>query len=353
MRYLSGYTGLMKAFVHGMAALSGVRDRDALNAAFVRLVMQTVDGTVRQVALIRVVGEGADRRCLVCARLDAGSDAVGCDPIWQDWGDLPLLAEKPLYARVLADGTPQSVQDGALCRSLFAVMGEQGASGLLEISSEQPLDESAHVRLTALLQTYQNVLGLLDYGEKDALTELLNRKTFDGAFFKATAATQTVDVEDDRRASQDGGQYWLAVLDIDHFKRVNDTYGHLIGDEVLLLVARIMRNSFRFHDQLYRFGGEEFVILMRCRDAKDAAQALERLRHNVESYVFPQVGSITVSLGFSVLQPHDTPGAAFGRADKAVYHAKSHGRNQVVSYQDLVDSGVIQEQTEDMDVDLF
>lgn len=336
-----------------MAALSGVRDRDALNAAFVRLVMQTVDGTVRQVALVRVVGDGADRRCLVCARLNAGSDAVGCDPIWQDWSELPLLIDKPVHAQVLADGAPQFTQDGALHRSLFAVMGEQGAWGLLEIASEQSLDEGSHIRLTALLQTYQNVLGLLDYGEKDALTELLNRKTFDGAFFKATAAAHPSEVEDDRRASQEGGQYWLAVLDIDHFKRVNDTYGHLIGDEVLLLVARIMRNSFRFHDQLYRFGGEEFVILMRCRDEKDAAHALERLRHNVQNYAFPQIGSITVSLGFSVLQPHDTPGAAFGRADKAVYHAKSHGRNQVISYQDLVDSGVVQEQTEDMDVDLF
>lgn len=343
----------MKAFVHGMAALSGVRDRDALNAAFVRLVMQTMDGTVRQVALVRVVGDGADRRCLVCARLEAGSDAVGCDPIWQDWQKLPLLFDKPVHAQVLTDGAPQFIQDGALHHSLFAVMGEQGALGLLEIVSEQSLDEGSHIRLTALLQTYQNVLGLLDYGEKDALTELLNRKTFDGAFFKATAASEPTHVEDERRVSLDGGQYWLAVLDIDHFKRVNDTYGHLIGDEVLLLVARIMRNSFRFHDQLYRFGGEEFVILMRCRDAKDAAQALERLRHNVQSYAFPQVGSITVSLGFSVLQPHDTPGAAFGRADKAVYHAKAHGRNQVVSYQELVDSGVVQEASEDMDVDLF
>jgi diguanylate cyclase (GGDEF)-like protein len=134
---------------------------------------------------------------------------------------------------------------------------------------------------------------------------------------------------------------------------VNDTYGHLIGDEVLLLLARIMRDSFRFHDQLYRFGGEEFVVLMRCRDEEDARQALERLRHNVQVYAFPQVGSITVSLGFSVLHPHDTPSAAFGRADKAVYHAKSHGRNQVVNYQNLVNSGAVQEQTEDMVVDLF
>lgn len=342
----------MKAFVHGMAALSGVRDRDALNADFVRLVMQTATLRVQRVALLRVIGSPQEYRCLLCAQYESGSDTVKSDPVWQDWNDLPRLSDKPVHAKVWAEGGSQGMQDGAQYCTVYAVMGEQGTWGLLEVGSQQALDEDTNTRLEALLQTFQNVLGLLDYGEKDALTELLNRKTFDGAFFKATAVTQAPLPAQERRAGQEG-EYWLAVLDIDHFKRVNDTYGHLIGDEVLLLVARIMRDSFRFHDQLYRFGGEEFVILMRCRDEHDAMQALERLRSNVQNYAFPQVGSITVSLGFSVLQAHDTPSAAFGRADKAVYHAKSHGRNQVVSYQALVESGAVQEKTEDMDVDLF
>lgn len=343
----------MTAFVQGLAALSGVRDRDALDAAFVRLVMQTLGTSVQVVSLVRVVGEGDDRRCLVRARLRQGQDTLESDPVWQDWGDLPLLASRPHHAAVFA-GTAPGGADPDGTTHVFTVSGEQGPWGMLEIVVAAPWTSDTERLIGAMLQTYQNVLGLLDYGEKDALTELLNRKTFDGAFFKATAAShQDPDLASERRSANAGGQYWLAVLDIDHFKRVNDSFGHLIGDEVLLLVARIMRNSFRFHDQLYRFGGEEFVILMRCRDPLDAAHALERLRRNVEAYAFPQVGSITVSVGFSELLPHDTPGAAFGRADKAVYHAKSHGRNQVVSYQDLVRSGAVQEQAEDMDVDLF
>lgn len=347
------YTAKMTGFVQGLAALSGVRDRDALDAAFVRLVLQTLDTGVQQVSLIRVVGEQDDRRCLVRARLRAGSDTVESDPVWQDWSDLPLLSSMPQHAGILS-GASLGGLDAQGRLHVFPVSGEQGPWGMLEIVANPPWREGTDRLIGALLQTYQNVLGLLDYGEKDALTELLNRKTFDGAFFKATStAKQESTFEGERRATNEGGNYWLAVLDIDHFKRVNDTYGHLIGDEVLLLVARIMRNSFRFHDQLYRFGGEEFVILMRCRDASDAANALERLRHNVETYAFPQVGSITVSIGFSELQPLDTPGAAFGRADKAVYHAKAHGRNQVVSYQELLKAGAVQEATEDMDVDLF
>jgi diguanylate cyclase (GGDEF)-like protein len=343
----------MTAFVQGLAALSGVRDRDALDAAFVRLVLQTLDSGVQEVSLIMVVGEGDDRRCLVRARLRAGGDQVESDPVWQDWSTLPLLSSRPQHAGVLLGQYPGGLDEQGRLH-VFPVTGEQGPWGLLEIVADPPWQEGTDRLIGAMLQTYQNVLGLLDYGEKDALTELLNRKTFDGAFFKATATVkQDSEFEGERRSANEGGTYWLAVLDIDHFKRVNDTYGHLIGDEVLLLVARIMRNSFRFHDQLYRFGGEEFVILMRCRDQNDAANALERLRHNVQSYAFPQVGSITVSIGFSELQPLDTPGAAFGRADKAVYHAKEHGRNQVVSYQDLIKSGAVQEAADDMDIDLF
>jgi diguanylate cyclase (GGDEF)-like protein len=144
------------------------------------------------------------------------------------------------------------------------------------------------------------------------------------------------------------------VLDIDHFKRVNDTFGHLIGDEVLLLLSRLMRTSFRFHDHLYRFGGEEFVVLMRCESEHDAAQAFERLRANVERYTFPQVGRITISVGFTGLRPGDTPQLAFARADKAVYHAKQNGRNRVASHTLLVQQGHLTDEVADnSDAELF
>jgi diguanylate cyclase (GGDEF)-like protein len=145
----------------------------------------------------------------------------------------------------------------------------------------------------------------------------------------------------------------MGVIDIDHFKRVNDTYGHLIGDEVLLLLARLMRASFRFDDRLYRFGGEEFVVLMRCTDAAAASLAFERLRSHVERHMFPQVGRITVSIGFTELKPGDTPSGAFERADKAVYFAKGQGRNQVRHHADLVAAGHLEDDTKVGDVELF
>jgi diguanylate cyclase (GGDEF)-like protein len=155
------------------------------------------------------------------------------------------------------------------------------------------------------------------------------------------------------RAAQGGAQVAVLLIDIDHFKSVNDSYGHLIGDEVLLLLSRLMRSSFRFHDRLYRFGGEEFVVLMRCAREEDTAMALERMRQNTEAYAFPQVGRITISIGFTEVKPGDTPSGAFERADKAVYYAKGHGRNQVRSHAALVASGALEDDSIIGDVELF
>lgn len=345
----------MKMLVEGLASMSGLRDREALDFAFVRLVANCASESIVLTSLLRVVGEDDDRRCLACARLDAQMAQPECDAVWMDWTALPKLADSPYRQQAFLQS--KCTQSGVgPYYAVFPVGGAQGVWAVLEVQSRQPLPASTLEMIESIVLTYQNLLGLLDYGEKDALTELLNRKTFDGAFFKA-AAQQNEEVDSerpDRREPAQTGRYWLAMLDIDHFKRVNDTFGHLIGDEVLLLMARLMRANFRFHDQLYRFGGEEFVVLMRCDSSEDAHVALERLRRSVQAYAFPQVGEITVSIGYSALQENDTPSGAFGRADKAVYYAKAHGRNMVCSYQDLVQAGELVEQaSEAMDVDLF
>jgi diguanylate cyclase (GGDEF)-like protein len=122
---------------------------------------------------------------------------------------------------------------------------------------------------------------------------------------------------------------------------------------VLLLLSRLMRASFRFHDRLYRFGGEEFVVLLRCGSDAHATQAFERLRAATAAYVFPQVGRITVSIGFTDVREGDNPSTAFERADKAVYWAKAHGRNQVAEYAALVARGELVEGQKTGDVELF
>lgn len=346
----------MNALVQGLAALGGLRDRDTLDTELVRLVVLHAGLGVTRAELIRVLGDGDEQRCLALATMRHDQDQPTHDVLWSDWTQLPHLMDFPL--RVRAFEKDRAVQEDQPAPMTVLPMGTRdGLRILLEVTSVKPLSPRRVDLLQSVLLAYQNLLGLLDYGERDSLTELLNRKTFDGAFFKATAdnsSTPPEGVYERRESGRIAGGVWLAVLDIDHFKRVNDTYGHLIGDEVLLLLARLMRNNFRFYDQLYRFGGEEFVVLMRCDDAGQAEIALERLRLRVSDFAFPQVGSITVSIGVSQLLPNDTPSSAFGRADKAVYYAKEHGRNRLCNYQLLVAEGQLTEQAADeMDVDLF
>ena len=144
------------------------------------------------------------------------------------------------------------------------------------------------------------------------------------------------------------------MIDIDHFKQVNDSYGHLIGDEVLLLLSRLMRGSFRFHDRLYRFGGEEFVVLLRCGSEHDAMQAFERLRSVTEALPVPAGGPHHGQhrLHRRAHRRH-ARARAFERADKAVYWAKAHGRNQVAEHSDLVKRGELTESQKAGDIELF
>ena len=345
----------MKDLTHSLAKLTALRDRDALEQAMAGLVLQCLPGQIQQVALYRVVFDGAVNRCMpLLVQTAAESQPQRMDP-HPLWHHLPELKPQSLLERAFVTGDVQTLCAQEFCTTVFAL--EAGSPVLLEVQSAEALTASDTDWLTDLFQVYSNVVSLLDYGEKDTLTELLNRKTFDVSFIKAAAGLEPTPfhaLTDERRQSADARGAWLAVLDIDHFKKVNDTYGHLIGDEVLLLVARIMRSCFRYSDQLYRFGGEEFVVLMRCDGEADALCVLERLRSTIEHYRFPQVGTITASIGVTQVFHNDIPSQAFGRADEAVYYAKAHGRNQVHSHQRLVTQGELVEHiNEGMDVDLF
>ena len=113
------------------------------------------------------------------------------------------------------------------------------------------------------------------------------------------------------------------------------------------------RQTFRLLDRLYRFGGEEFVVMLRCPDEEGAMAAMERFRQRVQSYPFPRVNHVTVSIGFTDIRSGDTPPAAVERADLAVYYAKHHGRNQVRSHAALVREGALVDVAQTSDVEFF
>jgi diguanylate cyclase (GGDEF)-like protein len=341
----------MSELVDHLAELTGFRDRDVLDVTLAGAFRDLLHP--RTVAIYRVVGDGDNQRWLTRARLDEGDAVATADPVWVDLDSLPALADHPARCEALSGQTVVSVS-GDAGLSVFPLATDREVVGVLEIVTDGELHTEAQRMVCSILRIYRNFQGLLDYSERDTLTGLLNRKTFDESFLKISSVIPMAGASHDaRRSAGPGSRYWLGMIDIDHFKAVNDNFGHLIGDEVLLLLSRLMRSSFRFHDRLYRFGGEEFVVLMRCDNQIDALRAFERLRQNTLAYAFPQVGHITVSIGFSELKAGDSPSSAIERADKAVYWAKTHGRNQVQSHAELVARGELDEIEKVGDVELF
>jgi diguanylate cyclase (GGDEF)-like protein len=124
----------------------------------------------------------------------------------------------------------------------------------------------------------------------------------------------------------------LLMLDIDHFKQVNDTYGHCVGDEVLKAVANTLKTQLRNADQVFRFGGEEFVVVLADTGRDTAAMLGERLRRAAQALSHPSVGrplELTISLGCSTLLPAESADSLLRRADGALYIAKRGGRNRL------------------------
>lgn len=154
----------------------------------------------------------------------------------------------------------------------------------------------------------------------DELTGVFNRRKVD----------EMLAFEMDR-ARRSKAPLTVLMLDIDHFKKVNDTFGHQAGDEVLRQLATLVSSSLRQDDYLIRLGGEEFGAFLPNTPLDRALVAAERIRHRVGEEVFGAVGQVTVSLGAAVLEPHDTKQTFLQRADAKLYEAKRKGRNCVCS----------------------
>jgi diguanylate cyclase (GGDEF)-like protein len=240
---------------------------------------------------------------------------------------------------------------------MLAVMevGKDGRRRILLVGTPNWNDISERL-LVGMVRVYQNFMKLMSDSEKDTLTGLHNRRKLESHLASRLAARMHNRREGDKPggdpAEQGKGEY-LAVLDLDKFKRVNDTYGHLIGDEVLLTFANILRASLRDNDRSFRYGGEEFIVVLNGVNPEQAAMVLERLRGKVERHSFPQVGQVTVSIGYTMIDRQDLPTRIIEEADKALYYAKEHGRNQVRDYRALRAEGAVEDTQHDGSIELF
>ncbi len=216
-----------------------------------------------------------------------------------------------------------------------------------------PVEEAI---ISGILEVFSNYYALLDTSQRDQLTGLFNRYSLEINLDRLwnlllLRMRENVD-EQNLHRRHTPHTYWLGVLDVDHFKAINDRHGHVIGDEVLIMVARLLERSFRQSDLLYRFGGEEFVAIIAADDFEAALHAFERARSAVEKFSFPQVGHITISGGFSGADHSVLPQEVINRADAALYAAKDAGRNRIFHYETLIREGILKE-TPTGSIDLF
>ena len=157
----------------------------------------------------------------------------------------------------------------------------------------------------------------------DQLTGLHNRRYFDDHF----------EIEK-QKVERYGNALCLIMIDIDHFKSINDQYGHPIGDKVLKEFSLLLRKNIRSSDILSRWGGEEFIILLPGTSIDNSFIIAEKIRKSIADRQFDKIGKLTASFGVSVVDASCASNReAIHRADKALYRAKKQGRNRVITYQ--------------------
>lgn len=333
------------SLIDRVADTTSHRERGALDRAIVQMLVEFLDAL--SVVLYQLLQDGPHQRMVRRAGYDRGR-LQPPSRLSSDLVDLPKLSDRQEWGECVGTRRPMHFASGGGGSTVcFPVEEGSNVVGLLEIELADSMSAREARLVEGILRILRNQTALLDYGERDTLTGLLNRKTFESRFEKTRGALQNA------VSSPSQPRSWLGLLDIDRFKSINDTYGHIIGDEVLLLVSQIMQRTVRGGDQLFRFGGEEFVVVLEDTNAVGAGTALERIRVAIESHRFPQLEKITASIGYTTIQRQDAPTNCVERADAALYFIKRNGRNGVRCFESLVESGDIVVKDNSGGVELF
>lgn len=195
---------------------------------------------------------------------------------------------------------------------------QKGVVGeIVDISNEKKMQRELKRYISALEDLMEETK---ESSKTDPVTKLLNRRVFTDGLPEVI-----------ERARKKGDRICALMVDLDDFKSINDTYGHMVGDDILLSLADVMRSCFRSSDLLIRYGGDEFTIILVGAD-KSAAQSiaerfLDKVRKNV---LLPNGEAITISIGVAEMKYTDDKMDFFSRADEALYEAKNSGKNRVV-----------------------
>jgi diguanylate cyclase len=232
------------------------------------------------------------------------------------------------YTESLADMTEKlgDSKDRDALRSIVETLVQTAKE--MEVSN-QKLEQRLNASKQEITELQENLEAVRSESLTDPLTQLANRKVFDTTLDEAIA-----------QARAQNEPLSLMMTDIDHFKRFNDTFGHLTGDQVLKLVALSVKQNVKGQDTAARYGGEEFAIILPNTVLRSAITVAEHIRRAVMTKELMKrstgehLGRVTVSIGVASLRKTDTVQALIERTDACLYAAKRHGRNRVMSETD-------------------
>ena len=224
--------------------------------------------------------------------------------------DMPASLYKELWERLLK---------GLPWRGDMKNLHKDGSAYWVDAIISPRYDESGVILgYTAIRQDITDKKRIEEISIRDPLTGLYNRLKLDELFARYISLTK-----------RHKGFLSIIMLDIDKFKLVNDTYGHQVGDMLLQQISKLLRDNLRLEDALGRWGGEEFFILLPSTSLSAALSLAELLRESTQKFIFPVVGTKTISLGVATFHEGDDEKSMIGRADEALYKAKANGRNRV------------------------
>lgn len=236
--------------------------------------------------------------------------------------DKPWSNSLSLLNNQLVDGMVNNTDSELIVSVLSKNLNEMLRLDQLEIENTRLTTELKEVKQKLSLRTTELTkknIALQDLSVTDKLTQIPNRLKLDEQFNFSLQSCERYQ-----------NNFSIILLDIDHFKQVNDTFGHQAGDDVLVTLAKILKNNLRNTDMVGRWGGEEFLILCPNSNLEMSVVLANKLRKLIEDHPFDVVEKITASFGVTTFRKNDTETIMLARADEALYEAKEQGRNIVI-----------------------
>jgi len=318
------------------------QDTDSLEYSLAATLAELID--IQEVTLIKIPFSGL--LTYLTSELNLKINMLGAKKHYQ-WNNQTTHIEiSPALDTVISNHQIISVEEDEITSYYFPIMINDELHSVLQLKSLEDIFEKTEL-INGFIRIYQNYQVILTESERDKLTGLLNRKTFENKLNRL--------IKPNEKSSHlnQNDSCWLVMIDIDHFKSVNDNFGHISGDEILLNLAQMMTDYFVGSNLLFRFGGEEFVIILEAMPIEVATATLEHFRKLISNFNFPFVGVVTISMGFSKFRADDFPPSILDQADKALYYAKQHGRNCLYNYEVLIEQGKLTTPEDTSTVELF